>query len=328
MQNNIVKQTGLEKLNSVLTETFAPLNEQTAKESAKAKAFLEVAKQNPQDLKTAKALKKEFISLRKEATAQHKELKSGVLDIGRKIDTQKNLIFEAIKEVEQPLDQFIKFEKLERERKLKELQTEREALLSPFQDIGGLDLANMSDQNFELMLEGAKARKAQLEREAIEREQALARAKELQSQKEALEREKLKAQLEQERLEREAIEKQQALERAEREKALALEREAKRKREALEAFLKEVDTYIDGGRKTFLDFVKGLNKEQKIEALETFKERIAQAKREREAQRLEQAKKSKNLRLNNESKLNLSGQKKKSKKLSKKRGIVQRLGIG
>ena len=211
----------------------------------------------PQLSVEAGTLRKKLVKVRTGIAEIHKSQKAYFLAAGRYVDAWKNKETLPIEQMEEKLSEIEKYaERMEAERLLK-LRTERnEKLIVYGFDVATIDSAQMTEQSFELFLNGVKIayeqkieaeKKAEEERiakekaESEEREririenerlkkEAEAKEKQLQEERAKAEAEK-KAIEEKARKEKEEAELKAKKEREEQEKILKAEREAKEKLE-------------------------------------------------------------------------------------------------
>jgi colicin import membrane protein len=275
--STIVEQSGLERAKAEsIWSNFEPYFNAASECGAKVNG-LEITDINQKkEMRLARDTRLELKKIRVAAEKTKKELKDGVLKEGRFIDATFNLISDATKPIEAYLKEKEEFAKRKEEERKERLRIERWDKLRPFDvvaisNVEFLNMANMTDKEFEQLLDRSQrayeerarieAENARLRAEAEERERQLAeeRANFEAARKAAedivrIEREKREIA---ERAEREARE---AAERAEREKewtaiqkareeAEAAQRELREKQEAEERAKREEAARLEAQRK-------------------------------------------------------------------------------
>lgn len=200
--------------------------------------------------KAARALRLEVRAVRVAADKARAALKSDIILRGRAIDGVYHVLEYQAAPIEAAMEQIEKAEEIAESNRKEALRQARAAELLPFADPTHLDLANMPEAQWSMILAGAKstheakvAAEAKAEADRIAKAKADAEAKAKREAEEAAERERMRAENERlakvaadERAAREASEAKAKAEREAADRILAAEREQTRKaREAAEA---------------------------------------------------------------------------------------------
>lgn len=225
-------------------EKFQPLLAKLPEAEAKIASLAIVDGDTPKDVarKSAEAKRLRldaFRAARVEAGKIHKELKAGVLEIGKQLDGAERELRQRCEKSEALLEAIETHAARMEQQRRADLRSKRAELISPF--LTGpmtVDLADLSEEDFASQLNDAKElAELRAERERVrlaEEERQRAEAEEKRKQEEA-EREKERLRLEQERKELAAkLEEERKQAAAEREK-LEAEQKAERERLAEEA---------------------------------------------------------------------------------------------
>lgn len=200
------------------------------------------------EMALARKTRIELKNIRIAAEKTKKELKEGILKEGRFIDATFNLIADTTKPIEADLLEKEQFAKRKEEERIKKLVTERECALLPLGvDIRLIDLAKMSDADYDVLLKkSTREHEERLEAEKKAEEERLAREKAAADERARIEAENI-------RLRAEAVERERQL--AEERAKVEAERRAReeadrREREARElANRAEWDRYAEEIRK-------------------------------------------------------------------------------
>jgi hypothetical protein len=224
-------------------EKFQPLLAKLPEAEARIASLAIVDEDAPKDIarKSAEAKRLRldaFRAARVEAGKIHKELKAGVLEIGKQLDGVERELRQRCEKSEALLEAIETHAARMEQQRRADLRSKRAELISPF--LTGpmaVDLADLSDEDFASQLNDAKElAELRAERERVrlaEEERQRAEAEEKRKQEEA-EREKERLRLEQERKELAAkLEEERKQAAAEREK-LEAEQKAERERMAKE----------------------------------------------------------------------------------------------
>jgi len=224
MENQLVKLvngSGLDTTKAqVLLANFSDYFDIAADWERKAKAIEVTREDQIAEMKMAGEGRKFLKAKRVAIEHTRKALKENALREGQTIDAISKVLTNLIVPIENDLEQKEKFIEIQEAKRREARKLEREKELEPLSEFipFGLDLVNMSDDDYSKLLDGAKLQqqaKVQAELDRIKKEK-----------EEAAERERMR--LENERLQREAEEHERQLA-AEREKA---ETERKKAEEA------------------------------------------------------------------------------------------------
>jgi colicin import membrane protein len=280
------KEYGLEESKAAdIAAQFQPMLERMVELE---KEFNEIAKLPVEDSATARKaseLRKKYVKVRTGTAEIHKNLKMFYLQGGRFVDGWKNAQLFASQGIEEKLESIEKHAEIKEKERIATVQSEREAILSPYnlENLEALALGHMTEQVWENFLTGTKTN----HRAKIEA-QAKAEADRIAAEKAAAEeRERMRVENEKLKAEAEIREKQLAQERAQAEAKVKAEREAtdkilreeKARAEAVAAKVKaEQDAKIRAEREA----------REKAEA-ELKAKQEAEAKAIREAEEKEQA---------------------------------------
>ena len=269
----IIESTGLEVSTATqLRNTFNTMFADADKWLAQAKLIKVTDVSQTREMKMARETRLAIRQIRCDAENTRKRLKADALAKGKAIDGIANVLKALVEPVESYLQEQEDFAKRIEEQKREELRHARNLAMVPyaefFQVSGGFDLAAMSQEQFDAMLDGLKIKKQakenaerELEQKRLEEEERLrkeAEDRELQRQKELAD---AKAKAEQEAKARLAAERKAKAEREkaeqERIKAVAEQSEirAKAEKEAAEAKAKadaeraKIQAKLDAERK-------------------------------------------------------------------------------
>jgi len=230
----VVEQSGLETQTAKsLKENFLPFFEQAEEWKKKSEELVVTDVSQVREMKMAREARLALKDIRVNADKTRKALKEDSLRYGKAVQGVYNVIEFLIAPIEKHLEEQEKFAEIQEAKRKAELKSKREIDLMPYSEFVpfGLDLANMSDDDFSKTLNGAKLQlKAKIEEDQRIEAERIAKEK-----AEAEERERIR--LENEKLRKEAEEKEIALakERAEAEKQrriIAEKAEAERKEAA------------------------------------------------------------------------------------------------
>jgi len=281
LSNGLTIETG-----SSLRAAFEPMFIQAEEWRLKAEAIKVTDISQTREMKLARECRLALREIRINVESKRKGLKEDSLRKGKAIDGLANIAKYLIEPIEEYLLEQEKFAERQAERERAERLDRRHTELSPYYDQTGpvTGLADMTDDQFSMLLEGAKTSKARKEEEVRKAEEARIAAEKA----EAEERERIK--VENERLRREAkearvkAEAEQALREAARLKA---EAEAKAAQEKLEAERKAAEEKVrkereaaEAALKAERDKAEKLRQEALAKAAE--EQRIANAKAEAE----------------------------------------------
>lgn len=241
----VVGQTGAkESTKKLLVQHFGETLIQLQEWQEKAKAINVTDESEVQLMKAAKEARLILKKMRTTADAKRKELKEEALIYNKAIQEVYNIIRDAITPIETHLKEQEDFITLERQREAEALANSRAELLEPYAGLvpANLPLAEMSEEEFNNTLEGAKLLKESQERKAAEeaeRQRQKEEAEEKERQRIAEENKRLRAEKEEadriaegERQKRLAVEaEQRAKEEVQRQENERLEAERKAKEE-------------------------------------------------------------------------------------------------
>lgn len=211
--------------------------------------------------KEARELRLKAVKLKSNIANVHKTQKEYALAFGKYCDAWKRKETEPVQQIIDGLLEIEKFEEIQEQKRINELQASRVKQLSPYvEDAHMRNLATMEDDVWEVyFITKKKEYQDRIEAEKKAEEERIAKEKAEAEERERirLENEKLRAEaeerqrIEEERLKKEAIERQEREEkerkereeyeakiRAEREERERIEREEREKREKVEAELR------------------------------------------------------------------------------------------
>ncbi len=233
----IVNQSGLDTTKAqVLLANFSNYFEIAADWERKAQAITVTSEDQIAEMKMAGEGRKFLKAKRVAVEHTRKSLKENALREGQTIDAIAKVLTNLIVPIEDDLEQKEKFVEIQEAKRREARRLEREKELEPLSEFipFGIDLLNMSDDDYNKLLDGAKLQqqaKAQAEADRIKKEK-----------EEAAERERMR--LENERLRKEAEEHERQMA-EEREKAEAArkkaEEEARIERERADAERKKIE---------------------------------------------------------------------------------------
>lgn len=186
-------------------------------------------------MKLARATRLTLKNIRIAAEKTKKELKADILKEGRFIDATFNLIADTTKPIEADLLEKEQFAKRKEEELIRRLVSERESALLPLGvDVRFLDLAKMSNADYDALLEkSTREHEERLEAERKAKEERLAREKAAAEERARIEAENAHLRAEAEERERQLAEERAKLE-AERRVREEADRRERQAREAAE----------------------------------------------------------------------------------------------
>ena len=186
------------------------------------------------EMQLARSTRLELKKIRVEADKKKKELKRDIILVGRFIDATYRLILDATKSTEDRLKEMENFAKRKEAERKAALRKEREEFLAPLGvDTQFLDLTNMTDGDFEQLLEKSQIAYAlRLERERKAEEERIAR--EAEAERIHREQEERERELKEELRKFEAEQARMLEEQLAREREMKLEFEEEQKRIQLE----------------------------------------------------------------------------------------------
>jgi len=240
MNNQIIEvitESGVEKSTALtLQDSFMPFFQQAEEWKNKAKELKVTDVSQTREMKMAREARLALKEIRVNADKKRKELKEDSLRYGKAVQGVYNVIEYLIVPIEKHLEEQEKFAEIQESKRKDELKEARQKELEPYQEfIPFVDLREMSEEDYNKLLSGAKL---QLEQK-LESERKIEQERIAKEKAEAEERARIEAEnkkLKQEAEERERKEQAEAKLRAEQE-AKRLEAE-KREREAYEAKIK------------------------------------------------------------------------------------------
>lgn len=263
MENQLIKtiqESGLDKTKAqVLLDNFSNYFEIAADWKNKANMLVITNTEQRAEMKMAREgrlfLREKRIAVEK----TRKSLKENALREGQTIDAIAKILTNLILPIEEDLEAKEKYAEIQEAKIKAELKASREIELQPYIEFVpyGLDFANMSEDNYLKILDGAKLQQqAKVELEAKIEAERIAREK-----AEAEERVRIIKENEKLKVENEAKEKQLAEERAKAEvERLRAEENAKKEREEAE---RKLNAEREAAR---IESEKQLAEKQKIEA--------------------------------------------------------------
>lgn len=253
----IVQQNALQpETAKSLQASFAPLFQQARDVIDKSRGIVVTDAKQKLEMKMAKACRLELKALRVTGEKTRKELKEESLRKGKAIDGFNAILVHLISTEENRLQAQEDFVERQEEQRRATLKADREKVLLAIQvDPNLYQLADMTEETFQQLVEGTKlARAAEAERRRKEEAERIER-----EAKEAAERERIR--LENERLKKEAEEKEAAL-KAEREAAAKAKAEAdERTRQAMEAAKREQERIEAENQKKLAEFKRKAKEE-------------------------------------------------------------------
>lgn len=227
----VIKESGVEKPTAEsLQNAFLPFFEKAAEWKAKAETITVTDISQKTEMQLARSARLELKNIRVEADKTRKTLKEDSLRYGKAVQGVYNVIEYLIKPIEEYLEDQEKFAEREEAKRKAELAETRNSEISMLRDYFpyNLDLGELSEDDYQKLLSGAKAQHAAKE-EADRKAEADRIARE---KAEAEERERIR--IENERLKAEAAEREAAIakERAEAAAKAEAERIEREKAEA------------------------------------------------------------------------------------------------
>lgn len=234
----VIESSGIEiQTGNHIKETFMPFFEQAEVWEQKAKTLIVNDISQVHEMKIAREARLALREIRVNANKARIRLKEESLRYGKAVQGVYNVIDYLIVPIEKHLAEQEKFIEIQEANRKAELKLRREIELQPFEEFVpfAIDLANMSDEDYGKLFNGAKLQfNAKIEDEKKIEAERIAKEK-----AEAKERERIR--IENKRLKKEAEEKekqrQKEIAKAEAERK-AMEEKARKEREANEAKLK------------------------------------------------------------------------------------------
>jgi hypothetical protein len=236
---HIVDTSGLEEQTAItLKDRFLPFYEQVQGWKNKAEQLVVTDVSQTAEMKMAREARLALREIRISADKMRKELKEDSLRYGKAVQGVYNLIEYMIVPIEKHLEQQEKFKEIQDAKRKEQLRQQRMQTLEPYREFVPvyIDLANMTDEDFDKTLNGAILLfKDKQEAEKRVEEQRLAKEK-----AEAEERERIKLENQRLKAEQEAMQQKMAEERAKlEEERRELEKKAEIEKQEIAAALRE-----------------------------------------------------------------------------------------
>ena len=238
MQTNelveVVEQSGLEQqTSSYLKEKFLPFFEQAQKWKSEAKKLIVTDVSQKKEMMLAREARLALRDIRIQADKTRKALKEDSLRYGKAVQGVYNVIEYLVVPIEKYLEEQEKFEEIQEQKRKDALKALRDEEIKDLVEFipYGLDLGEMSDENYQKLIDGARlqyAKKFEAERKAEQERIAEEKRKEEERIQMALENERLKKEAEKREKELKAIQEQQRLEREKLEQELKAQQEKER----------------------------------------------------------------------------------------------------
>lgn len=229
----VVSETAVDsEIQQMLLDRFTPFLEQAAEWKERAESLVITDISQTREMKMAREARLALREIRLAADKTRKELKEDSLRYGRAVQGVYNVIEAAISPIEKHLEEQEKFKELYELKQREALRLEREELVKDYREyvISNINLGEITEEDFNRMLAGAKLQKQAAEQAAIKAEEE----RQARIKAEAEERERLR--IENERLKAEAEERERErqveLDRLEMEQRKANIEAAKLKKEA------------------------------------------------------------------------------------------------
>lgn len=237
MQTNelirVVEESGLEsQTSSYLKEKFLPFFEQAQKWKQQAETLVVTDVSQQKEMMLAREARLALRDIRIQADKTRKALKEDSLRYGKAVQGVYNVIEYLVVPIEKYLEEQEKFEEIQEQKRKAALKAKRDEEIQMYSEFipFGLDLGEMSEENYNKLISGAKLQyEAQIQAEKKAEEERLA-----QEKAEAEERERVR--IENERLRKE-------MEKLEAEKR-AIEEQARKEREQIEAEKRAQETKL------------------------------------------------------------------------------------
>jgi hypothetical protein len=194
----ILKENAISpKLSSMLLESFSGFIQNISEYEEIAKQILVKEENQTEEMKRAREIRLKVKEIRVNANKKRIELKDDYLRVGKAIQGVYNIIEAITIPIERHLEKQEKFVELKREKEKIELGIKRSNLLSEFvEDASLYNLAEMSEQGFNELLNASKVAKEQkmkAEKELEEEQQRIIKEREAENERIRIENEKLKA---------------------------------------------------------------------------------------------------------------------------------------
>lgn len=155
----VVDQSGLEvQTAKSLKENFLPFFEQAEEWKKKSEELIVTDVSQVREMKMAREARLALKDIRVNADKTRKALKEDSLRYGKAVQGVYNVIEYLIVPIEKHLEEQEKFAEIQEAKQKAELKSKREMDLMPYSEFVpfGLDLENMSDEDFQKTLNGAK----------------------------------------------------------------------------------------------------------------------------------------------------------------------------
>lgn len=177
----IVESSGLEKeVSASLKDQFLPFFDQAEEWKKKAESLVVTDESQIREMKMAREARLALRAIRVDADKKRKSLKEESLRYGKAVQGVYNVIEYLIKPIEKHLEEQEKFVEIQEAKRKAELKAQREVELAPYSEFlpVGLNLEDMSDEDYNKLLSGAKLqkkaeeeRRIKEEKERVEREE-------------------------------------------------------------------------------------------------------------------------------------------------------------
>ncbi len=219
MQTNelirVVEESGLEsQTSSYLKEKFLPFFEQAQKWKQQAETLVVTDVSQQKEMMLAREARLALRDIRLQADKTRKALKEDSLRYGKAVQGVYNVIEYLVVPIEKYLEEQEKFEEIQEQKIKAALKAKRDEEIQMYSEFipFGLDLGEMSEENYNKLISGAKLQyEAQIEAEKRAQEERLVEAEERERVR--IENERLRKEMEKLEAEKKAIEEQAKKER-------------------------------------------------------------------------------------------------------------------
>lgn len=219
MQTNelirVVEESGLEsQTSSYLKEKFLPFFEQAQRWKQQAETLVVTDVSQQKEMMLAREARLALRDIRIQADKTRKALKEDSLRYGKAVQGVYNVIEYLVVPIEKYLEEQEKFEEIQEQKIKAALKAKRDEEIQMYSEFipFGLDLGEMSEENYNKLISGAKLQyEAKIQAEKRAEEERLAEAEERERVR--IENERLKKEMEKLEAEKKAIEEQARKER-------------------------------------------------------------------------------------------------------------------
>ncbi len=236
----VISKDGLkQQASDEIKTSFILFFNQAQEWKKKAEKLVVTNESQVQEMKDAREARLALRRIRVDADKKRKELKADSLKYGNAVQKVYNVIEGLIKPIEEHLQEQEDYIKLKEAARKEKLNDERIKLIEPYSEfIPLMDFREMSDEDFNKLLNGAKLQKQEKERREAEE---VKRLKEEEEARIKAEEERIRQQAIEEERKKQEIAQQKAIEEERKNQQKILEEERKKQQEAIEKERKKLE---------------------------------------------------------------------------------------